>query len=121
MSVAETSDPEEEPEIALNLVSSIDFKCDQYVYGNTIQKDLAQHKQIKHRIYQVDGAIDSDEKTKHYYADDKVTLPAKEEEPVVLKTNSLRLLDCTEIYWDVTPPAGVSNPKMGIGYNPWIQ
>ena len=55
ISVAETSDPEEEPEIALNLVSSIDFKCDQYVYGNTIQKDLAQHKQIKHRIYQVDG------------------------------------------------------------------
>ena len=37
--------------------------------------------------------------------DDEVTLPVKEEDTVVLKTNRLGLPDCTEIDPDVTPPA----------------
>ena len=111
--VAKTSDPEEEPDIAVNLVSSIDFKCDQCDYCNISEKGLAQHKRMKHRISQVDGSIDFDEETK-----DEVTFPVQEEEPVVLKINRFGLPEVTELHPDVTPPARVSSPDMGIGCNP---
>ena len=51
-----TSDPEK-PEVAVNNVSSIDFKCDQCDYANINEKGLAQHKRMKHRISQVKGVL----------------------------------------------------------------
>ena len=58
---AEGSDPEGEPEIAVNLVSSINFKCDQCDYSNINKKGLEQHIRMKHRMSQVDGVADCDE------------------------------------------------------------
>ena len=49
---------------------------------------------------------------------DKVTLTVQEEEPIVLEINTFGLPKVTNLNPDVTPPARVSNPEMGIGCKP---
>ena len=58
---SKTSYHEEEPEIAVHPLLSIDFKCDQCDYVNVNAKGLSQHKRMKHRMSQLDGVADPDE------------------------------------------------------------
>ena len=41
---------------------STNFKCDQFVYTNTTEKGLLHHIGMKHRVSQVDGNIDLEQK-----------------------------------------------------------
>ena len=90
--------------------SSLSFKCDQCDYKNATEKGLSQHRRMKHRISQIDGMDD--------YSYDEVTDKVTEEEPVILKSNSLGLPEVTQIDPGVAPPARVSHTEYGIGDNP---
>ena len=98
-----TSVPEEEPEVAVNPASSIDFHCDQCDYANASEKGLAQHKRMKHRISQVDGIIDTDEEL------------TEDTTIVTLELDAAGDIIGPELVPNTSPPSKVFHPKAGLG------
>ena len=92
-------------EMHISEVHSQMLTCDECDHTANNANNMEQHKVDKHRIEQLDGS-------------DEVALKVQEEKPVVLKMNRFGLPEVTNLHPNVTPPARVSSPDMGIGCNP---